>query len=129
MTSFVTSSIAIVCSIPVLVMAQKNFSPRLLVPWLVVNIVPSLGVIGFFIFLAVVELITEGLDDIIEIIVITAGVLSGGNQIHLNGIHVSDILIICPVIAIWFYFWLVIYSFYQNQKNMEREPLLDVTEN
>nr|CAH0109357.1 unnamed protein product [Daphnia galeata] len=108
MTSFVTSSIAIVCSIPVLVMAQKNFSPRLLVPWLVVNIVPSLGVIGFFIFLGVVELITEGLDDIIEIIVITAGVLSG---------------------AIWFYFWLVIYSFYQNQKNMEREPLLDVTEN
>ena len=80
MTSFVTSSIAIVCSIPVLVMAQKNFSPRLLVPWLVVNIVPSLGVIGFFIFLGVVELITEGLDDIIEIIVITAGVLSGGNQ-------------------------------------------------
>jgi len=79
MTSFVTSAVAIVCSIPVLVMAHKNLSPRLLVPWLVVNIVPSLAVIGFFIYLAVVELITEGLDDIIGIIIIFAGVLSGGN--------------------------------------------------
>ncbi|XP_046634248.1 uncharacterized protein LOC124313380 [Daphnia pulicaria] len=104
MTSFVTSAVAIVCSIPVLVMAYKNLSPRLLVPWLVVNIVPSLAVIGFFIYLAVFELITEGLDDIIGIIVIFAGVLSG---------------------AIWFYFWLVIYSFYQNQKINDRQPLLD----
>lgn len=80
MTSFVTSAIAIVCSIPVLVMAYKNLSPRLLVPWLVVNIVPSLAVIGFFIYLAVFELITEGLDDIIGNIVIFAGVLSGGNR-------------------------------------------------
>ncbi|EFX85638.1 hypothetical protein DAPPUDRAFT_98670 [Daphnia pulex] len=104
MTSFVTSAVAIVCSIPVLVMAYKNLSPRLLVPWLVVNIVPSLAVIGFFIYLAVFELIIEGLDDIIGIIVIFAGVLSG---------------------AIWFYFWLVIYSFYQNRKINDRQPLLD----
>lgn len=45
-----------------------------------VNIVPSLAVIGFFIYLAVFELITEGLDDIIGIIVIFTGVLSGGNR-------------------------------------------------
>ncbi|XP_059350466.1 uncharacterized protein LOC130693680 [Daphnia carinata] len=102
--SVVMSVVAIVFSIPVLFTSNINPNPRLLVPLLVINILSSLTVIAFFLYLAIVKSMTSGVDDIVGNIIIAAGLISG---------------------AVWLYFWLIIYSFYHELGAMKEQPLLD----